>query len=160
MERHWKYLKYVVRHKWYVLIECCKFGIPIRGLLHDLSKFKPAEWFPYVDYFYGDKPSPRSADGSYDPLSVGEDFDYAWLSHQHCNKHHWQYWILWGDLGRTKCLPMPLRYTKEMLADWRGAGKALSGKDDTLNWYQLNKDKMQLHEATRIWIEQQLWLRR
>ena len=154
--KHLKYLSYVLRHKWFVFVECCKLGVPLRGILHDLSKLSPKEWLPYVNHFYGDKPSPRGEDGSYNPLHVGDDFDYAWLSHQHHNKHHWQYWILRGDSGETKALPMPIRYAKEMLADWRGAGRAITGKDNTLEWYQKNKHKMVLHNLTRYWIESEL----
>jgi hypothetical protein len=153
---HLKYLSYVLRHKWFVFVECCKLGLPLQGLFHDISKLTPQEWSPYVNHFYGKKPSPRDKTGAYNPLHVGEDFDYAWLSHQHHNKHHWQYWILRGDAGWTKTMPMPDRYRKEMLADWRGAGRAIKGKDDTAGWYRANKEKMELHPDTRAWIEKQL----
>jgi hypothetical protein len=53
-------------------------------------------------------------------------------------------------------IPMPDTYRKEMLADWRGAGKAINGKDDTKSWYLKNKDNMILHPDTREWIEDQL----
>lgn len=153
--KHLKYLSYVLRHKWYVFVECCKLGIPWRGIVHDLSKFSPTEWFPYVETFYGKKPSPRDTTGAYDPSKVGGSFDLAWLHHQHHNPHHWQWWVLRGDSDAQKILPMPVTYAKEMLADWRGAGRA-QGKPDTKAWYLANKDKMQLHLDTRRWIEEQL----
>jgi hypothetical protein len=152
MKKHFRYLSYILRHKWFVFIECCKLGIPWLGFVHDLSKFTPTEWLPYVEHFYGDKPSPRNKTGAYNPLSVGGSFDYAWLSHQHHNKHHWQYWILKGDEDAQRVLPMPDKYRKEMLADWRGAGKAL-GKPATASWYYLNRTSMVLHPETREWIE-------
>ena len=46
----------------------------------------------------------------------------------------------------------------EMLADWRGAGKA-QGKSDTRGFYIANKDRMTLHPETREWIEKQLVIR-
>ncbi len=156
MKSHLKYLSYVLRHKWFVFIECCKLGIPWRGLVHDLSKFSPTEWTPYVETFYGKKPSPRDASGAYDPSKIGGAFDMAWLHHQHCNRHHWQWWILRGDQDAQKILPMPLVYLKEMLADWRGAGKAITGEDNTPEWFAKNKDKMALHPDSRRWIEEQL----
>lgn len=52
---------------------------------------------------------------------------------------------------------MPLKYAKEMLADWRGAGKA-QGKPDAKAWYEKNKNNMLLHPETRQWIEEQLEL--
>lgn len=152
---HLRYLSYVLRHKWYVFIECCKLGIPWRGLVHDLSKFSPTEWGPYVETFYGQKPSPRDATGAYDPSKIGGAFDVAWLHHQHHNPHHWQWWILRGDHDAQKILPMSENCRKEMLADWYGAGRA-QGKPDTKAWYLANKDKMLLHHETRQWIENML----
>ncbi len=155
--KHLKYLSYVLRHKWYVFIECCKLGIFWQGIVHDLSKFLPSEWFPYAEHFYGSKAKQwRDSTGYYKPTDTGDPaFDFAWLLHQKRNKHHWQWWILPEDEGGIKIFPMPDKYRREMLADWRGAGRA-QGKPDTKAWYFANKDKMQLHPETRAWIERQL----
>jgi len=32
-------MKYLFYHRWFVFVECCKRGIILRGVLHDLSKF-------------------------------------------------------------------------------------------------------------------------
>lgn len=145
--RQRKYLSYVMRHKWYVLREALKLGIaPHQAILHDWSKFLPSEWSPYARAFYAPDGS-----GQYHP----EEFTEAWNYHQKRNPHHWQYWMITWDRGETECLPMPDKYRREMLADWRGAGMAL-GKPDTKAWYLANKDKMHLHPETRAWIEQQL----
>jgi hypothetical protein len=147
LNKHLKYAWYVLRHKWYVLVECHKAGILWRGIVHDLSKLSPSEWIPYVNKFYGDSPL----------TPYGEQcFDAAWLHHQKRNKHHWQYWMLQEDSGKQKTLPMPDVYQKEMLCDWRGAGRAIKGRDETKEWYLANKDKMQLHPDTREWIEWKL----
>ena len=53
-------------------------------------------------------------------------------------------------------LPMPDRYRREMLADWRGAGMAINGKDETAEWYVKNRENIILHPETRAWIEEQL----
>lgn len=147
MSGHLKYLSYVLRHKWFVFIECCRLGIPWLGLTHDLSKFLPSEWFPYVRTFYAPDGSSRYAGGP--------GFAVAWNDHQKRNRHHWQYWRLTWDKGTTDSLPMPDRWRREMLADWRGAGAAL-GKPDTRGWYEANKYKMFLHPETRQWIHNQL----
>lgn len=158
------YLKYIIKHKWYVLVECWKLGILGRGLLHDLSKLLPSEWVSYVDYFYGNHPS-RDEVLDYQTYAkfnfifkedVKRGFDIAWLHHQKRNKHHWQYWLLTKDSGETIALRMPEKYAKEMLADWRGAGRAINGYDDTKNWYLKNRDNMILHHETRAWVEFQL----
>jgi hypothetical protein len=129
-------------------VYCLSYGIPWAGIVHDLSKFHPREWFAYVNFFYGGKRP--------DELLAQFYFDRAWNHHQKRNPHHWQYWLLYRDDGSIECLPMPDRYRREMLADWRGAGMAITGKDDTRNWYFKNHTKMQLHPSTRAWIEIQL----
>ena len=157
--KHLKYLSYVVRHKWFVFLECCKLGIPFLGIIHDISKFYPSEWTPYVNYFYGNKEGikkGRDETGYYKAGdTVDEKFNFAWLLHQKRNKHHWQWWILPIDDGSTKIFDIPIAYKKEMIADWFGAGRA-QGTPDTLSWYKKNKDKMKLHPKTREWIEYKL----
>ena len=144
------YLRYVLRHKWYVLVECCKMGVPWRGIVHDWSKFSPAEWRPYALSFYG----PWEYEGR--PQWLVEAMDRAWLHHQHCNDHHWQHWVLVQDDDPTVALPIPDRVRREMLADWRGANRAQTGGDHLAQWYAGHKDKMQLHPDTREWIEAHL----
>lgn len=159
MKAHWQYLKYVLRHKWFVFKWCVALGVPRAGITHDLSKFHPREWFPYVDKFYGG-PWPESAHlWQSKPNTQGwvdRRFDEAWNHHQKRNPHHWQYWVLHEDSGKTLCLDMPLRYRLEMLADWNGAGEAINGKVDTRNWYLKNRTNMLLHPDTRRWIERML----
>ena len=43
-----------------------------------------------------------------------------------------------------------------MVADWKGAGRAIHGKDETLEWYEANKHNMVLHVDTRLWVEEVL----
>ncbi len=159
---YWKYLKYVIRHKWYVSIECFKMGLFWRGITHDLSKFRPSEFIPYARFFYGNYPSLKDVHG--DPRNrvsrwkedVERDFDFAWLLHQKRNDHHWQWWILPEDDGGTKILPMSPHARMELIADWIGAGMAITGRKDPWPWYQENKDKMRLHPETRCIIEENL----
>jgi len=150
MRRHWAYLRYVLRHKWFVFVAGIKLGVPLHLLVfHDMSKFLPSEWFAYARTFYT-----LSGGHQYEPDGTG--FNAAWLHHQKRNKHHWQYWMMTWDKGNTECLPMPNCYRKEMLADWRGAGRAITGDDNTAEWYTANKDNIKLHHDTRLWIEAQL----
>lgn len=86
MRRYTEYLKYVLRHKWFVFQECLKLGVPLWiAILHDWDKFLPDEFIPYAKTFY--KP-----DGSKQYIE-SMDFAHAWMLHQHRNKHHWQYWL-------------------------------------------------------------------
>jgi len=142
MRKHLDYLKYVLRHKWFVAIQCFRHGLFLRAITHDLSKFRPSEWFPYVDYFYGSGKYP-------------EKFDMAWLKHQHRNRHHWQWWILRQDDGGLFFFPMSKKDRLEMVCDWWGAGRAQGrgGWEHTWQWYEDNKEKIQLHPETREWVE-------
>ncbi len=144
-----KYLWYVLRHKWYVFVECCKLGIPWLGIVHDLSKFLPSEFAPYARYFYGDYPTGHTGSKRRTREQVKASFDMAWLYHQNRNRHHWQYWIL-----RPVCLPMPDRYRREMLADLRG-GEA-QGRDTVQKFYGEHKHEIKLHPDTRSWLEGEL----
>lgn len=157
MKPHLKYLAYVLRHKWFVFLAAWRLGVPWLGLVHDLSKFRPSEWRPYVAFFHGKKAKPRrDSTGYYKPTDTGDAaFDFAWLLHQKRNRHHWQWWVLPDDGGGLKVLPIPDRYRREMLADWRGAGRA-QGTPDTLKWWLANNHKMRLHPETRAWLEAQL----
>ena len=176
MVKHLKYLSYVMRHKWFVFVECCKLGIPFVGIVHDISKLRPSEWFPYTETFYGVK-----IKNCYDCIRVlgnqcgvngsGIDlgrcapeckdfatsaYSLAWLKHQHRNPHHWQHWILTQDEDEPIILEMPIRHRKEMLADWRGAGRAQGFGDNTKAWYEDHKHDMVLGLFTRQWIEKNI----
>lgn len=165
MKTHWGYLKYVVRHKWFVLLASFETGVPWLGLLHDLSKFRPDEWRPYAHYFYGRNKDENQAGegrdntGYYKPYNTGDDrFDYAWLLHQKRNKHHWQWWVLPNDNGSLKVLEMPEKYMREALADWYGAGKAQAKPENphrgwiqVEEWWIANHARMNMHEDSLRW---------
>lgn len=164
--KHLRYLRYVIIHKWFVLLACWRRGLIWQGIVHDWSKFLPSEWLPYAQFFYGYKPTAAERDRArrvlgYDPdpsdAEVREAFDRAWLKHQHRNPHHWQHWVLRNDNGTTVALEMPRRYLLEMLADWDGAGRAITGKSGgTSLWYAKNRDKMVMHPATRALVDRML----
>ena len=160
MKKYFKYLWYVLKHKWYVGIECSKRNLIWRGLVHDNSKLLPSEFIPYANYFYGrnsDIKKGRDKTGYYKPTDTGDKaFDFAWLLHQKRNKHHWQWWVLPEDEGGVKILEIQEPFLTEMICDWIGAGKAqghFSPKNnplkETRNWWKANNHKMQLHSKTR-----------
>ena len=146
------------------MTECFGHGLYWQGLVHDNSKFRPDEWFPYVHFFYGKQKEIRGETGYYKPTDTGDKaFDFAWLLHQKRNRHHWQWWILPEDEGGIKVIEMSRKDKIEMLCDWIGAGKAqghFSPKDDylreTRNWWKANNHKMQLHPKTRVYFNKLL----
>ncbi len=153
MKAHIAYLKYILRHKWFVFVACMKWGVPFwRAVFHDWTKFTPTEWGPYVHSFYrpdGSKRNPKTENTTLEVSKLGDDFRYAWNSHQKHNPHHWQYWVLINDEDGMQVLQMPDTYIREMLADWEGAGKAITGKADARGWYIRNYGKFMMHFETR-----------
>lgn len=149
MNKYIKYTSYVIKHKWFVFLECLrlgkynpnasiKLGLFLRGIVHDMSKFGPFEFSQYMEYFAGKDSPNRQA-----------NFDRAWNHHQKFNKHHWQHHILLRDDGSMEVLEMPELDAYEMVADWVGAGIAIHGRREIKEWYKANYDKIQLHPNTR-----------
>jgi len=162
---HWRYLRYVLVHKWFVLLAGLRIGAPVwRLLVHDLSKFHPSEWGPYATYFYAPPPpvqrSPffTSNDDSTHKTFVMKQrrrkFDVAWLQHIHANAHHWQHWLLLQHDGSQRPLRMPIPVVREMVADWCGAGRAITGTWEVHEWYAKHKGSMRLHPSTKDLVEE------
>jgi hypothetical protein len=218
VKRHIEYFKYVCKHKWFVFLACVKLGVPIwNALIHDWSKFTPAEWNGYANSFFNNDGSRRDLkkpDGSYSLTKVKSEFTRAWHHHESHNPHHWGYWITFsadskrygiqshGDgypiflydfventrfekeinddgsffVGGTNsaynllveirdrlnrdskivAVQMPEIYVREMVADWIGAGRAITGNRDPREWYEKNKETIILHSETKLLVEKLL----
>jgi hypothetical protein len=156
--KHLKYLIYLFKHKWFVLLAGLRVGgIPFwRLLVHDYTKFSKAEWSPYVDRFF--RGNSGKEDKTYDP----DSFKEAWKHHWQNNPHHWEYWV--NHLGARSIYDnthtqfeeaqiMPVTYVREMVADWIGAGRAITGKWGIEGWYNNTKGKQNLHYLTRQLVE-------
>lgn len=162
MKRHIEYFKYVCRHKWFVFLACIEWQVPLwRAIVHDWTKFTPGEWLPYARSFYnpdGSRRDTKTDSGTIDMSKTAFDFAVAWNSHQKSNKHHWQYWVLINDEDGISPLEIPETYVREMLADWEGAGLAITGKADAQGWYIRQQKKFIFHPDTRKLIESFLGL--
>ena len=159
MKAHLAYLKYVIRHKWFVFLACLRLKVPLwRAIIHDWTKFLPCEWSAYVRSFYNPDGTSNKAKRVDRPIWLNQDFDDAWNHHQKANKHHWQYWVLVTDSDdpRLRPLEMPHTYIREMVADWIGAGRAITGKYEVAQWYEKNQHKMMLADGTRFVVERLL----
>ena len=155
-----KYLKYLFRHKWFVFLECSKRGLFWQGIKHDWTKFHPAEFFPYVEFFYGKDAKQVSRESRYQNIREAKRyFQLAWARHLARNKHHWQRWACIQDSGLIVCMTMPIKYIEEMVCDWIGAGRAQGyynkekPMQEVRNWYKKNGPKIMVNEKTRIVIE-------
>lgn len=137
----------ITRHKWVVFKLCCKVGQPWRGLVHDLSKYSPTEFWEGVKYFNG-KHSPIT------DAKKDKGYSQAWLHHKGRNKHHTDYWV---DLSAPDKTPIiPYQYVAEMLCDKLAAGMVYKGKDWTKEYeldYWLNeRDKTLVNDQVEALI--------
>jgi hypothetical protein len=134
------------------MIECFRKGLIWRGLTHDLSKFLPDEFFPYMNWFYGVCGIKFDNDIWGWQRTEHEEclrkYEIAWLKHIHRNKHHYQYWYLRYDDGTEKYLEIPDKCRKEMICDWIGVGKAITGKNNIKEWWGKTKDKKKMNDKT------------
>lgn len=148
MRAHLRFLWSLVRHKAFVFYAGLELGVPIwRLLVHDFTKFTPAEWGPYVRRFGGGR------GGSLDKEADPEEFHRAWSHHWHHNTHHWECWL---RLKGSELVPLRMSEVsiREMVADWMGAGRAYTGSWDVREWYASNSDRLVLHTQTRERVEQ------
>ena len=123
----WKHFKTITHHKVLVAKGCFKVGLYKQGLLHDMSKYSPTEFWVGAKYYQGDR-SPNNAER--------EDIGYssAWLHHKGRNKHHYEYWIDYSMQalpGGMAPVPMPDRYIAEMIMDRIAASKVYMGDQYT-----------------------------
>ena len=105
-------------HKKLVTQMCFKVGLYKQGILHDLSKYHPIEFFPGGLYYQGTR-SPISREKEINGYSQG------WLHHKGRNKHHFEYWIDYvpvkAEDGKISVelagVKMPKKYVAEMCID-------------------------------------------
>ncbi len=136
---------------------CFQIGLYKQGILHDLSKYSPSEFFVGVKYYQGTR-SPNNAERE----EIG--YSSAWLHHKGRNRHHYEYWFDYniGQPGRLVPVPMPDRYVAEMIIDRIAAAKNYEGKAYTdasaLKYYRKGTGKSDelLHPETKEKLERML----
>lgn len=145
-----KHFKKICIHKYWVGYYCFKAGIPLRGILHDLSKFSPVEFIESVKFYQGTR-SPIDA------CKEKNGWSKAWQHHKGRNRHHYEYYYDNIDNGGNP-IPMPYKDAVEMLCDYLGAGRAYMGKDFTyqkeLGWWKNKISKpVAMHPCTMNFID-------
>ncbi len=143
MQNVWRHLVTITEHKCLVMLHCFKVGLYRQGLLHDLSKYMPSEFWTGVRYYQGDR-SPNAVER--------EELGYsaAWLHHKGRNKHHFEYWM---DFSKASCgiagCKMPLNYVVEMVMDRIAACKVYRGKEytDASAWEYYQRERPYLEGA-------------
>lgn len=150
MSAVWRHFKTVCKHKLVVFRECDACGIFWQGVVHDMSKFSPAEFLPAAKYWQGNR-SPIEAEKE----ALG--YSDSWLHHKGRNKHHWEYWCDYNnDTGEVFPHKIPYRYVVEMICDWIGAGMVYSGdkwtQEEPLNYYNKVRAGRHFHKETEALI--------
>ena len=157
-EKFLAHLHTITHHKLLVLEGCWKVGLYRQGLLHDLSKFGPTEFFVGARYYQGNR-SPNNAER--------EDIGYStsWLHHKGRNRHHFEYWVdynLRGKQGESPLIPVkiPGRYVVEMLMDRIAACKTYLGDsytdDAALKYFNRGRDIQFMHPESSALLEKLL----
>lgn len=153
------HFKTITRHRHLVMKNCFKAGIPINGLLHDLSKYSPAEFIPGIMNYEEGKRSPNEHEREV------KGYSSAWLHHKGRNKHHFEYWFdISTKTKQYEPLRMPLCYLKETFCDRVAACKIYKGENykdsDPLEYYLSKRPDAGyslLHPCTACILEK--WLR-
>ena len=133
---------------------CFKAGIPMRGLLHDLSKYTPTEFCQGVKYYSGVR-SPNEGEREQNGYSL------AWMHHKGRNRHHFEYWTDY-NLKEHKVAPvkMPLKFVVEMFCDRVAASKIYQKEKYTdksaLEYYQRRSDSRKIYPETAQFLEKLL----
>lgn len=145
----WKHFKKICIHKYWVFYYCRKCGIPFRGLIHDLSKFSPCEFFESVKYYQG-------MDSPINACKKENGYSMAWFHHRGRNPHHYEYWVDNLDNGGQP-IKMPFKYAVELVCDYLGAGRAYQGKNfsyckEYAWWRNKESKEMMMHPQTKRFI--------
>lgn len=149
------HLRTINRHKRLVRQHCFRVGLYRQGLLHDLSKYSPVEFWVGAKYFQGNR-SPNDAE------RTDKGYSSAWLHHKGRNKHHLEYWIDYAPAGSHAMtgMKMPVRYVVEMMCDRMAASKVYRGgaytDRDPYDYYMHARDHYLLHPETRALLERML----
>ena len=147
-----EHLKTINHHKMLVMKLCFKAGLYRQGIMHDLSKYSPAEFLVGAKYYQGTR-SPNDAER--------EDKGYtsAWLHHKGRNKHHLEYWIDYG-LGeghKMEGMKMPVKYVVEMFCDRVAASKNYRREKytdaDAYEYFQKSRGHYIIHPETEKLLE-------
>lgn len=147
------HFKTITEHKLLVMEHCFKIGLYKQGLLHDLSKYTPTEFWVGAKYYQGTR-SPNNAERE------DKGYSASWLHHKGRNKHHFEYWIdysLEDEEHAMGGMRMPRKYVAEMLADRIAASKVYNKgtytRHDPLTYFLKGKAHYMIHPKTEKELE-------
>lgn len=146
MNKAWQHFRTITKHRHCVVQHCRKAGILWQGLLHDLSKYGPAEFFTGVKFYQGHR-SPNEGERE------AYGYSMAWMHHKGRNKHHFEYWTDYNPGTRSVTpVKMPRKYVIEMFCDRVAASKIyLKGQytdHSPLDYFMKSKGRRVIHPDT------------
>lgn len=148
------HFKTITYHKYMVAKMCFRVGLFKQGLLHDMSKYMPVEFFNGVRYYAQGKKSPNNVERE------EKGYSAAWLHHKGRNRHHFEYWLDYSVNRKEKHLvgfKIPKKYMAEMFIDRVCAGKVYNGvnfkRKNVYEYYQNGIGKYLLHSDSRRYLE-------
>lgn len=155
MKKFFGHLKTVLIHKHIVFIHSIKAGIPMRGFMHDFSKFAPSEFIYGVKYYTNGKKSPNENE------RANRGYSSAWMHHKGRNKHHFEYWTDYSPIEkRVTPIKMKYIYLIEMFCDRVAASKVYQGDNYTnkhpLEYFLRGKPNRIIHPVTSDELEKLL----
>lgn len=145
----WEHLKTVNPHRRLVRHYCFRLGLYRQGLLHDLSKYSPTEFWRSAKYYQGFR-SPNDQERRENGVSI------SWLHHKGRNRHHFEYWIDYriapdGTVSMGGC-KMPKKYVAEMFCDRIAACRVYQGDAysdaSAYDYFVRTKGRFWIHEET------------
>lgn len=148
------YAWYVTKHKANIVKPMMQMGLPIGlALKHDLSKYSPAEFPVYRDWFVG----PKGLHGTQDPALHAEwrkAVEHHYTSPN--NLHHW------AKKDPEHPENYPLNNRLEAVADWYSVNKTNRPKGTDMpsfkDWYSERKDKLPVDIFAKKELERRLGL--
>lgn len=145
----WKHFCLINKHRFEVFKLSVLAGIPIRGLLHDLSKYGITEFRQSIKYYTGYR-SPITGE------KIDKGYSLAYIHHTNHNKHHPEYWF---DIHFERKAPMmPYKYAAEMICDKIAAGIVYSGDKfelgEPLEFFNKCRDRDYLNENMIGFVEE------
>ena len=149
------HFKTITSHRHMVIRHAFKAGIIWRGLMHDLSKYTPAEFSSGIKFYANGKFSANENERKV----LG--YSKAWLHHKGRNRHHFEYWTDYEPHSK-KMMPikMPKVFVLEMFCD-RVAASKIYNKDSytdahPLAYFERSKNTRFIHPETSDQLEELL----
>lgn len=141
----------ITEHKLQVMQHCFAVGLYYQGIMHDMSKYTPAEFFMGCKYYQDGKRSPNNGERD------AKGYSSAWMHHKGRNRHHFEFWTDYSQKvipGQPPVVPvqMPRKYVAEMLMDRIAASKIyLKGaytQHEPLKYFERGRSRQLMHPQT------------